>query len=52
MGVLMKRIKIIQILIVIFLIISAFFLGKLSMTKQLNNLNERIDQLEIQINQE
>ena len=48
----MKRIKIIQILIVIFLIISAFFLGKLSMAKQLNNLNERIDQLEIQINQE
>ena len=33
-------------------LVSAFFLGKLSMTKQLNNLNERIYQLEIKINQE
>lgn len=47
----MKKIKIIQILIVIFLLISAFYLGRLSMLKQFYSLNERISQLEIQINQ-
>lgn len=47
----MKKIKIIQILIVIILIVTAFYLGKLSMAKQVNALYDRVYQLEVQINQ-
>ena len=42
----MKRIKIIQIIIVIILIIGSFYAGKLSMSY---TLIERIEQLEMQL---
>lgn len=50
----MKREKItqiMQILTVIFLLIAAFYLGRMSMEKELNVLFERAHQLEIQVNQ-
>lgn len=48
----MKKIKTFQILIVIILLITAFYLGKLSMAKQFNNdLQEYIYQLEVKNNQ-
>lgn len=50
----MKRDKItqiMQILTVIVLLIAAFYLGRISMEKELNVLFDRVHQLEIQINQ-
>lgn len=44
-------IKIFQLTIVIILLISAFFAGKLSMKDDFYELYNRIDQLELQINQ-
>ncbi len=46
-----KIIQIIQILAVIFLVIAAYYLGRISMEKELNVLFERVHQLEIEINQ-
>jgi len=43
--------KIFQLTIVIILLISAFLAGKLSMKDDFYELYDRIDQLEIQINQ-
>ena len=45
------HIKIIQIIIVIILLISAFYIGKLSMAKQIHALNSRVNQLEVEINE-
>lgn len=45
------HIKIIQIIIVIILLISAFYIGKLSMAKQIHTLNSRVNQLEVEINE-
>lgn len=45
------HIKVIQVIIVVILFISAFYIGKLSMSKQVYALYDRIDQLEVQINQ-
>ena len=50
----MKKIKpiyMIQLIIVVILLISAFYLGKLSMSKQVYALYDRVNQLETQINQ-
>ena len=46
-----KTIQIMQILTVIVLLIVAFYLGRISMEKELNVLFERVQQLEIQINE-
>lgn len=46
-----KIIQIMQILAVIFLMIAAFYLGRISMEKEFNVLFERVHQLEIEINQ-
>lgn len=43
--------KIIQIIIVVILLISAFYMGKLSMKEQIYDLFNLIEQLETQINQ-
>ena len=45
------HIKVIQVIIVVILLISTFYTGKLSMSKQVYALYDRIDQLEVQINQ-
>lgn len=45
------HIKVIQVIIVVILIISAFYMGKLSMAKEIYALNSRVNQLEAQINQ-
>lgn len=45
------HIKVIQVIIVVILLISTFYIGKLSMSKQVYALYDRIDQLEVQINQ-
>ena len=45
------KVKIIQIIIVILLIFSAYFFGRLSMMNKLDLLNERIYELEIQFMQ-
>lgn len=45
------HIKAIQVIIVVILLISAFYIGKLSMAKQIYALNSRVNQLETQINQ-
>lgn len=44
-----KRIKAIQLTTVVILLIAAFYLGKLSMTEQMKELNGRIKQMEVQI---
>lgn len=46
-----KIIQIIQIIAVIFLVIAAYYLGRISMEKEFNVLFERVHQLEIEINQ-
>lgn len=43
--------KVFQIIIVIIFVISAFLIGKLSMKEEYEALYNRIDQLEIQINE-
>ena len=46
-----KPIHLIQLIIVTILLISAFYLGKLSMSKQVYALYDRVNQLEAQITQ-
>ena len=46
-----KRIKAIQLITVVILLIAAFYLGKISMTEQIRELNGRIKQMEVQIDQ-
>ena len=46
-----KIIQIMQILAVIFLMIAAFYLGRISMEEEFNVLFERVHQLETEINQ-
>lgn len=46
-----KIIQIIQILAVIFIVIAAYYLGRISMEEEFNALFERVHQLEIEINQ-
>lgn len=45
------HIKTLQLIIVLILLISSFYAGKTSMSKQIYTLIDRIDQLEIQINE-
>ena len=46
-----KKIKAIQLITVVILLIAAFYLGKISMTEQIRELNGRIKQMEVQIDQ-
>ena len=46
-----KRIKAIQLITVVILLIAAFYLGKISMIKQISGSYDRINQLEMQIDQ-
>lgn len=45
------HIKAIQVIIIVILLISAFYIGKLSMAKQIYVLSSRVNQLETQIDQ-
>jgi hypothetical protein len=45
------HIKTLQLLIVLVLLVFSFYAGKTSMSKQIYGLNDRIDQLEIQMNE-
>ena len=45
----MKKIKIIQIIIVIVLLIASFYAGKLSMSKQIYMFINYIEELEMQL---
>lgn len=46
-----KIIQIIQVFAVIFFMIAAFYLGRISMEKEFNVLFERVHQLEIEISE-
>lgn len=46
-----KKIKAIQLTTVVILLVAAFYLGKISMTKQISGSYDRINQLEMQIDQ-
>ena len=49
--ILSKKIKAIQLTTVVILLVAAFYLGKISMIKQISGSYDRINQLEMQIDQ-